>query len=345
MENRLHHKSSIYLLSICLLLSGCGPATIVVGITPGDQQVVPTVVQSEGYWVSDRVAIIEVAGLIHNGRSPGLISEGENPVSLLTECLTAAEHDDDVKAVILRINSPGGTVTASDAMYREVRRFRQHSGKPVVALMLDVAASGGYYLACAADDIVAYPSTITASIGVILQTISFKEALNSIHIKADAITSGPNKDAGSPLSDLTPEQRKTLAALVDDFYKRFLGIVRERRPLIPADKFAMVTDGRVLSGSQALALGLVDQNGDLHDAFDLAKKLAHLDKANLVVYHRPLEYVGSAYAHAPGNSGGAGGGSGNPGIPGGTQINFAQINIGEGLLWNTAGFYYLWSPQ
>jgi protease IV len=334
------HKTPILLLSICLLASGCGPATIVVGITPGDQQVVPTVVQSEGYWVSDRVAIIDVSGLIHNGRSPGLISEGDNPVSMLTECLTAADQDDRVKAVILRINSPGGTVTASDAMYREVRRFRQHSSKPVVALMLDVAASGGYYVACAADDIVAYPSTITASIGVILQTVSFKAALESIHIKADAITSGPNKDAGSPLSDLTPDQRKTLAALVDDFYKRFLGVVRERRPLIPADKFAMVTDGRVLSGQQALALGLVDQNGDLHDAFDLAKKLAHIDKAKLVVYHRPLEYVGSAYARAPGNSGG--GGAGNTG---GTQINLAQINIADGLLWNAAGFYYLWTPQ
>jgi protease-4 len=318
----------------CGLAGGCGPMIMAVGVEPGSQQLTTTVVESDGLFVSDRVAIIEVSGLIHHGRSPGLLSEGRNPVSDLTEALAAARDDGRVKAVILRINSPGGTVTASDAMYREVLRFKQQSGKPVVALMLDVAASGGYYLACASDRIVAYPTTVTGSIGVIVQTLSLKPALDRIGIQAESITSGPNKDTGSPLSVLTAGQRQVLRTLVEDYYQRFLTVVRTHRPGIPADKFAFVTDGRVVSGTQAAELGLVDQVGDLEDAYALARSLAHLAHAKLVVYHRPLEYVGSPYAR----SGVAGAAAG------GTQINIAQFNLPDIGPWNTAGFYYLWEP-
>jgi protease-4 len=318
----------------CGLLGGCGPMILAIGVEPGDQKLTTTVVQPGGWFVSDQVAIIEVSGLIHNGRSPGLISEGNNPVSDLTEALQAAKNDDRVKAVILRINSPGGTVTGSDAMYRQVLRFKQQTHKPVVVLMLDVAASGGYYVACAADQIVAYPTTVTGSIGVIVQTITFKPGLDRIGIHAEDFTSGPNKDAGSPLSVLTDSQRQVLRTLVEDYYQRFTTVVRTNRPNIPTDKFAFATDGRVVSGDQALALGLVDHTGDIDDAFALAKSLAHLEKANLVVYHRPLEYVGSPFARS---------GVGAP-AAGGTQVNIAQFNLPGALPGEGAGFYYLWNP-
>lgn len=320
------------LCAVALHAGGCGPMTFVVGAAPGDQELRAKVVRSEGG--SDQVLIVDVSGLIHNSRRKGLLSQGDNPVALLQERLDKARSDSRVKAVILRINSPGGTVTASDAMYREVVRFKHQSGKPVVALLMDVAASGGYYLACAADQIVTYPTTVTGSVGVIFQTISVKPALARLGVNAEAITSGPNKDAGSPFSTLTAEHRQVFQALVDDFYRRFVAVVRNAREGIPEDQFSAMVDGRVISGEAAVKVGMADAMGDIYDAFVLAKKLARIKRANMVIYHRPLDYVGSVYAQAP-----AGADSG------GTQINLAQINVSDTFAESAAGFYYLWLPE
>lgn len=331
-------------LSWCLSLIGCGPTTIVVGASAEDQRLVATIVEEDGQWFSNRVAVIDVSGMILNGGKPGLLSEGENPVSTLHEKMSQAEADPKVKAIILRLNTPGGTVTGSDAMYRTVTRFKKRSGKPVVALMMDVTASGGYYLACAADEIVAYPTAVTGSIGVILQTISFKPAMGRIGIHAEALTSGVNKDAGSMFSTLTDEHRAILQGLVDDFYQRFLNVVRQARPGIPPDRFAEVTDGRVVTGTAAVELGLADQTGDLYDAFAIAKRLAKIQQADLVVYHRPLQYVGSPYASASGATASRGLGSPPHTVGGaaGTQINLVQFNLSAGTTDPSVGFYYLW---
>jgi protease-4 len=326
------------LTTIALLIIGyaalgaCGPVTFVVGTSAGDQALQTSVVEHDTKWRGDRVVIIDVSGLIINAHKPGLLQAGENPVSLLHEQLEKARTDTRVKAVILRLNTPGGTVTASDAMYRQVLRFRRRCGKPVVALMMDVAASGGYYLACATDEIVAYPSTITGSIGVIMQTFSFKSAMSKIGITADAITSGANKDTGSPFTVLTPEKRAILQGLVDDFYHRFTEVVRAARPGIAPEDFERVTDGRIFSGNQAAKVGLVDRLGDLQVAFARARKLAEITSADLVIYHRPLEYVGSPYARTPAPGG----------TSGGTQINLAQINLNYTVADAPVGFFYLW---
>ncbi len=324
--------------AMLLCLTGCGPITFVVGVSSGGQELRTTVVEPAKGWFSPRVVIIDVSGPIYNANKRGLLNQGENPVSVLHERLEKAKHDPAVKAVILRLNTPGGTVTASDAMYRMVGRFKQDTGKPVVALMMDVTASGGYYLACAADRIVAYPTAITGSVGVIVQTISFKSALSRIGIHAEAITTGPNKDAGSPLSDMTDEHRAVLRSLVDDFYGRFVAVVRQARPSIPADLIKQATDGRVLSGTQAVQWGMADQAGDLYDAFALAKELAGVSDAELVIYHRPLDYVGSPYASARSWPG--------PGAAsGGLQINLAQFNLPDPLASLPMEFYYLWQPE
>lgn len=313
-----------------LVLAACSPITFTIGGSVGDQGLKYTVVESDGYAGSQRVAMIDVSGMLVNFRKRQLFDPGENPVSVLHEKLAAARRDKKVKAVILRLNTPGGTVTASDAMYRQVRRFKQQTGKPVIALMMDVAASGGYYLACAADHMIAYPSSVTGSIGVILQTVSLKPALDRIGIQTEAITSGHNKDAGSLLSVLTPDRRAILQNMVDDFYERFANIVRKSRPQIPDDRFQQAVDGRVLSGNAALAMGMIDQTGDLDDAFLMAKQMAGLEDADLILYHRPIAYVGSPYASSPS-------------MPtGGTQINIAQFNFPELPTGTSVGFYYLW---
>jgi len=314
---------------------GCGPTTFVVGISPGDQKMVATVVEPAKSRTRDRVAMIDVTGMILNARVPGLLSDGDNPVSTFHESLRHAAKDKHVKAIILRLNTPGGAVAASDMMYRDVLEFKEKTGKPVVVVMMDVAASGGYYLACSGDYLIAYPSTVTASIGVIFQTISLKPALSSIGIQAEAITSGPNKDAGSPLSELTDGHRAVYQEMVDTFYADFTGIVKAARPSISDEHFKEVTDGRVVTGKRALEVGLVDALGDLDDGFAKAKALAGLKDASLIHYHRPLEYVGSPYASA---------GSGTP-EAGSTQVNLLQLNL-DGTLGGmpSSCFYYVWLP-
>jgi len=323
---------------LCLALVGCAPMTFVVGVTPGDQTLTQTVVVPSGQWFAPRVAIVDVSGMIHNANRQRLFQRGENPVALLYEKLDKAQHDQRVKAIVLRLNTPGGTVTASDAMYRMIKRFKRRCQKPVVALMMDVAASGGYYVACACDKIVAHPTSITGSIGVIVQTVSLKPALARIGVQTESITTGPNKDAGSPLSVLTDQHRMVLQGMVDDFYQRFLDVVRRARPSIPPDQFDQLVDGRVLTGRQGALLGLVDHTGDLDDAVDLAKQLANIQQADVVLYHRPMTYVGSPYAmaHATGWS---------PAATGNTQINLAQINLPDTLTPPPMGFYYLWHPE
>jgi len=322
---------------VAVLLVGCGPLTFVVGVKPGDQRMTSTVVRDADSWTSDRVAVIDVSGLLTNGRASRLLGEGDNPVSTFQESLDAAAKDRRVKAVILRINSPGGTVTASGLMYSAVQNFRSETGKPVVMLMMDVAASGGYYLSCAGDHVIAHPTTVTASIGVILQTISFKPALSRIGIETLSYTSGPNKAAGSPLENVSESHREVLQSMVDDFYKRFVTTVREARPNIDDATFARVTDGRAMSGDAAFEAGLVDELGDMELAFATAKKLANVDDAKLTLYHRPLSYVGSAYAASPVGATPA------PGQVVIGQINVPDLNALAGG--SRGGYYYLWQPQ
>lgn len=340
MDFKAKNRCTYRLLAVLVTcLVGCGPVHFAVGVSPGDQRLTSTVVEPDGHWFSDRVAVIDVTGLIVNAQKPGLIQPGENPVGELHEKLREAADDRRVKAVVLRLNTPGGGVTASDAMYREVMRFREETGKPVVALMMDVTASGGYYVACAADKIVTYPTSVVGSIGVIVQTISVKPALSKIGIQAEALTSGKNKEAGSPLSTLTDDHRQVLQGLVDDYYARFVNLVREARPGIPADRFADLTDGRVLSGEQAAAVGMADRVGDLTDAHALAVHLAGINHADMVIYHRQLEYVGSPYAAAPATPA--------AGQLPTTQINLMQLNLSGGLpgFDSPVGVYYLWRPD
>lgn len=314
-------------------LIGCGPISFTVGSDVGSQPLAATPVTSDGGFFSDQVAMIDVTGLIININRNGILTRGENPVAALQERLEKARKDDRVKAVIIRLNTPGGTVAATEAMYREIERFKERSSKPVIALMTDVAASGGFYLACAADHIVAQPTTITGSIGVIMQLVSVKPLMDRWGIEATALTSGPNKAAGSPLSRLTDEQRATLQAIVDQFYSEFTAVVRRGRPNIPADRFAEVTDGRVFTGTEAARLGLVDQTGDLYDAFAAAKRAAGLQRAELVLYHRQGRVVRSPYQHGDATT-----------PPGGVQVNLAQINLADTVADGTSTFLYLWQP-
>jgi protease-4 len=182
-----------------------------------------------------------------------------------------------IKAVVVRINSPGGGVAASQEIYRELRRFRQETGKPLVVSMESVAASGGYYAAAAADHIVANPGTVTGSIGVIIQWTNYGDLLEWAKLRTVTFKSGALKDAGNPSRALTDEEKRYFQALIDRLRGQFQTAVAEgRKGKLKPDTLATMADGRVITGDEALALGLVDEIGDYRDAVDRAAKLAGL---------------------------------------------------------------------
>lgn len=328
-------RNTILLLLAMLVLSGCTRMRFVFDAVPAADEMTESVVLHDARPGRDKIAMIDVTGLIVDARRPGLISPGENPVADFVESLRHAERDRRVRGVLVRINSPGGTVTASDVMHRELNHFREKTDKPVVILMSDVAASGGYYLACAGDEIIAHPTTVTGSIGVIMQTFNFADGMNRIGIRADAIVSGEMKAAGSPFQPMRQEHRELLQNMVNEFYDNFHNVVITNRTGLDEDALQWITDGRVVTGRQAAEVGLIDRTGDLHDAFERAKHHAGIDRGRLVKYHRRLEHVGSAYAATPAPT---------PMAQNQTQVNLLQLNVQGGPFFDQPGFYYLWDP-
>ncbi len=274
-------------LSLLGALTGCLPTRFVVDVSTAQPELrEATVLKDPGGGDAGKIALIRVDGLIADAPSEAILGSGPNPVSELFERLERAERDPNVRAVIIRINSPGGTVTGSDIMHSEIVRFREKTGKPVIASMGEVAASGGYYIALGCDEIVAHPTTITASIGVLIQTINISEGLSMIGVKPRAVTSGDNKDMASPLTPMQEGQYAILQGLVDEYYVRFRSLVEDRRSEFSAESNGWAIDGRIMSGHQAAEIGLVDSLGDLRDAFERAKSLTGLSRARLVAYHR-----------------------------------------------------------
>ena len=232
---------------------------------------------------SDQIAVIPVEGLISAadsgvaGNVPSTTPEG------MRDALLQAEEDESVKAVILEINSPGGGVTASDQMHQEILDFKESSKKPVMASMGGTAASGGYYIATAADEILAGETTLTGSLGVILQLPNLTETADKIGFKQNVIKSGEFKDMGSQFRDITPQERKIFQEIVDENYDEFVKVIVEGRDL-PEKQVRELADGRIYSGKQAEDLGLVDNIGDLQTAADNARESANIDEATVVRY-------------------------------------------------------------
>lgn len=292
---------AVLILTVSATLAACHPKVSVnVGLGQNRQLHEARVLPGGG---SDKVAIIELRGTIIDSPQSGLFGPGPNPVDQFVAALTLAEKDPRVKAVIIRINSPGGSVTASDTLYSEITRFREQTHKPVIASMGEIAASGGYYTALAADTIIAQPTTITGSIGVIFPTINIHEALTSIGVSAHAYTSGENKDLANPLTPPRQSHAQIIQATVDEYFAKFKALVIEHRPALANENVDMATDGRVFSGDAALALGLVDRVGTLRDAFSAAKLAANAPNAQLVKYVAEGLPVQSPYAGASASPG------------------------------------------
>lgn len=328
MPNR---RSAASLLALCIALGACSPASFNVTVGPGSRTLKESTALRDKNPGGNKVAMIDLRGLISDDSEPGIFGSAPNPVDEILSRLKLAEDDPSVKAVIIRINSPGGTVTASDIIYREIRRFSDTTRKPVIASMGEITASGGYYVSLAADEIVTEPTSLTGSVGVIIPTLNFSEGLGKIGIVSRSVKSGPNKDLANPLEPMRDSQYAVLQGIVDEFYAKFKGLVLERRPHLAPEHVAEATDGRIVTGKTAVAWGLADHEGGVREAFDLAKQKAGIGGATLIKYNVGGGKSRTAYGETPVEPVKAGGDS---------EINLLQIKI-PGL---EAGgnAYYLW---
>ncbi len=317
-----------------LLLAAAGCADnvgLLIRPVAAQEELVETTVRSdEGLFISDKIVLVDVDDILRNYRPKGVLGFGENPVSFFCEKLDKAAHDSCVKAVVVRINSPGGDVTATDVMYERLRRFRREKDVPVIAVMEDVAASGGYYLACAADEMMAHPTSVTGSIGVIVQTISFHGTMQKLGIDAKAVTTGPRKALASPLKPLDEEDLAILQGIVNEYYEGFLRVVKSARPKLDEQRIRELADGRIYTGRQAKANGLVDDLGDVDAAVDLAKQRCGSERVKVVMYHRPWGYKATVHALAD--------------APG-PQVNLVNVNVPDVLDLARPRFMYLWTGR
>ncbi|KPV65099.1 MAG: protease 4 [Candidatus Bathyarchaeota archaeon BA1] len=226
------------------------------------------------------IGLIRIEGTIAS--SPGILggADPEEIVPLLKE----AGKDPSIKAILVRINSPGGQAAASQEIYREIMRVRR-AGKPVVASIGDIAASGGYYVASAADKIVAEQGALTGSIGAISTIPQLAEFLKKLGIEFVVIKAGKFKDITSPFREITPEEKELLQEMIDDIHEQFIKDVAEGRGL-DVTKVREIADGRILTGKQAKELGLIDEFGNLNDAIEIAAKLAKIEKPAVVELQR-----------------------------------------------------------
>lgn len=222
--------------------------------------------------IGDAVAVIRLDGTISSDSAENYVTlQGITP-ELVDDLLAQAAANPDVKAVVVRVNSPGGSVVASDEIYRAFLEY----DKPIVLWMGDMAASGGYYIACGADYVFAHPGTLTGSIGVISQFLNVEELMSKVGVDAVVITSGPSKDIGSPFREMTEEEQALWGEITDEVYDGFVEIVAQARDL-PLDEVRELADGRVYTGRQALERGLVDDVGTPDDAIAKAAELGGIE--------------------------------------------------------------------
>lgn len=277
-----------------LLLAGC--VTVKVSLFEEPRPLKEKVISGTG---RDKILLVDISGIIVEGPHRGFLSlKGLTRPDRIKEELEKAAKDKHIKAVVLRINSPGGTVSGADVVLHELLAFKAEQNLPVVACLTGLATSGGYYVAQAADTIVAYPTCITGSIGVLSMKLNLKGLMDKVGVDGEIVKSGRWKDFWSPFRPATPEEKRMMQEIIDDFYRGFVEVVAKGRKL-KLEEVRRVADGRIFTASQAKDLGLVDQLGYLDDALEMAKKAAGLEEARVVMYHRPDSYRPTIYSQLP----------------------------------------------
>ena len=320
----------IALCAVLLLASGC----LTVNIGDGGRDAFEeSVVFGQG---GPKVLMLEVEGVISEHERPGFFGPGsESTVARIIEQLDRARAEGDIEALLLRIDTPGGSASASDDVYRAIEAFKAEAGIPVVAQLMGIATSGGYYVAMSADEVRAAPTTVTGSIGVLFMGLSLEGLMERWGVRDQTVTGGVHKDAGSFLRDMTPEEEAIMQSVVDDLHDRFKAVVQAGRPDLDMAAIDRLADGRVYSAPQAVEAGLVDAIASLEETAEHAAGLAGIEGSfRVVTYHRPTEYRNNLHTRADVPA---------PEASGAPDWAVLAEKLGLAGL-DRAGFHYLWLP-
>lgn len=287
-------KRFILLSAVCLVLAGCTMFSM--DLKPKEEIEEKFIYGDESS--SNKILIIPVTGVIMSSDIDSPLAQPNTATpEKIRELLMKSEKDTNIKALILEIDSPGGGVTASDIIHRTIKEYKaKFPNRPIVALMKDTAASGGYYIAMTADYLIAHPTSITGSIGVISMFVTVQDLLGKIGVEAVVIKSGQAKDIGSPLRKMTPQEKEFMQNIIDQMYNRFLDIVYEnRKSALSREELVKVADGRIVTGEEALKYKLVDATGYIADAFAKSKALAGLTDAKVIRYQKKKGILETAF--------------------------------------------------
>jgi protease-4 len=278
-----------------------------------------------------KVLVISIRGTISDEPKKKFVSTRPSMVQEVVSQLRKAEKDPEVKAVILKVNSPGGSVTASDILYNEILAYKQKTKAKVVVAMMGVAASGGYYISLPADYILAHPTSVTGSVGVLFLRPDVAGLMDKVGLGVEVSKTGKNKDMGSPFRQATTEERQIINDLIAQLGNRFLDHVAEHRKINP-DDLKTISTARIFLADDALKLGMVDSIGYLAEAVSQAKKLANLPQDAKIVVYRRTEYPDdNLYNPSTSHYEGRG-------------LSIVSLELPASLTALQAGFYYLWQP-
>lgn len=282
-----------------------------------------------------KVLIVDVSGIILDTEQKGLLglSGLENTAAHVRAALRKADEDEDIAAVIIRINSPGGTVTASDLIHHEIKGFRdRHPQIPVHAMMLDLAASGGYYVAVSTEKIWAHPTTVTGSIGVIVQGINLAGLFDKIGIEDQTVKSGKHKDMMSPLREQTESDRELMQGIVDSLYEQFLARVMAGRAELKEERLREIADGRVYTAQTAKEEKLIDEIGYFKDVMEALRQQTGRKQLRAVIYRNKEIHDDNIYAQS-------------------RQVSLSEATLGHwaalmmsGQINGGSPFLYYWAP-
>jgi len=277
-----------------LLFSGCAyvNVSVIQPVTPLKEQVIEGKGQA-------KILLLNISGFISEiGRSDRLkLQHSPSLVSEVRETLQKAMKDNSIAGVIVKINSPGGTVTASDIIYHELMNFKKQKQVPVYACITSLGTSGAYYIAAAADKVYSHPAAVTGSIGVIALKFNVAGLMTKLGIEEETIKSGDKKDLFSPFRELTPEEREIMQSIIDELHERFVDIVfNQRKGTLNRQELEKLADGRIYTAGSALKLKLVDRIAYMDDVITEMKTSLGIRDASIISYGRNGEYAGSIYS-------------------------------------------------
>ncbi len=321
-------RNTLLLSYVMFVLSGC--TLVHVSLAPEIKPLQEKVLEGEG---KHKILLIDLEGMISLKEETDALRLTTRPskVAFFREALRKAEVDADIAGVILRINSPGGTVAASDMIYHEIMTFKQKRKIPVNAYITELGTSGGYYVASATDQIIASPAAITGSIGVIALKFNLEGLLSKIGVSEETYKSGPKKDFWLPFRPSTPEEQKMLQGVIDRLYSRFVKVVSmNRQGCLTEQEVRALADGRILSASEAIETGLIDQIAYLDETIDLMKKALNIEQARVITYALPGTFKSNIYSAMP--------------LFGPQVINLISINAEDLSLFSGVQFMYIWYP-